>query len=204
MKASLLNALRPLDEALWRYLVKTGQALPAFYEEVRVRNLIRTDSGQPYLVTNIPIGPVAYGSLGTSAVHVAGTLYYSEIYIPRAFMVTGIGFLNGGTVGTDNLLVALYDATGKLLANSAVAGALSAGANAFQEIAFTLPYTLQNDGRHYIAIQCNGTTATTRRIAASTYLNRAGSSTGTFGTVPKTITPPTTITATAGPIGYVY
>lgn len=176
----------------------------AIYEQLRVRDLIRTDAGRPFLEPNIPIGAVAYGSLGTSAVMVAGTTYFSEIYLKRTMMVTGIGFLNGATVGTDQMLVALYNAAGVLLANSAVAGEISAGANAFQEIAFTLPFTLQNDGKHFLAIQCDGTTATTRRIAASTYLNRASSATGTFGTILKTITVPTTVVADMGPIGYAY
>lgn len=182
-------------------------AQAAMFEELFVRRIKRTDDGDfspNRLMSNIPIGPVAYGSLGTSAVHVAGSLYVSEIYIPRTKRLTGIGILNGATVGTDNLIVALYDGKGVKLVNSALAGVLSAGANAFQEIPFTATYELMNDGKYHIVVQCNGTTATTRRIAASTYLNRASIIAGSFGTLPGAITVPTTITADAGPIGYVY
>jgi hypothetical protein len=154
-------------------------------------------------ISTIPIGPVAYGSLGTSAVHVAGTLYYTEIWIPANKTITGISVLNGATAGTDNLIVALYSNAGVLLASSALAGTLSAGANAFQDIAFTAPYAAIGPGRYWVVVQCNGTTATTRRIAASTYLNRAGSAVGVFGTL-AAITPPTTFTADVGPIAAVY
>lgn len=154
-------------------------------------------------ISNIPIGPVAYGSLGTSAVHVAGTIYVAELYIPRKKIITGLAVLNGGTVGTDNLIVAIYAGTGgAALANSALAGTLSAGANAFQEIAFTGTYTAYT-GLYYVAVQCNGTTATTRRIAASTYLNLAKSFTGAFGTL-TSLTVPTTTAADTGPIVYAY
>lgn len=156
----------------------------------------------PYVLGNIPIGATALGSTGTSAVHVGGSIYVAEIYVPEARRVTGIGVLNGGTVGTDNILVGLYNAAGVRLANSDLAGVLSAGANAFQEVALTAALDIA-PGRYFIAVQCNGTTATTRRIAASTYRNRASITAGTFGTL-AAITPPTTITADAGPIGYLY
>lgn len=154
-------------------------------------------------LSTIPIGSVAYGSLGTSAVHVAGTLYYTEIWLPANKTITGISVLNGATVGTDNLIVALYSNAGALLASSALAGTLSAGANAFQDIAFTAPYAAVGPGRYWVVVQCNGTTATTRRIAASTFLNRTGSAVGVFGTL-AAITPPTTFTADVGPIAAVY
>ena len=90
-----------------------------------------------------------------------------EIIVPYWGAWTGIGTLNGATVGTDHLMVALYDTTGALIANSAVAGVLSAGANAFQEIAFTSATAPLAPGRYFLAVQCNGTTATTRRMAAA-------------------------------------
>lgn len=170
-------------------------------------NLITNGLGipttQPTRVPNIGIGSVAYGSLGTSAVHVAGTIYVAELFIPFKKTVTGLAVLNGATVGTDNLIVGLYPgAGGAIAANSALAGTLSAGANAFQEIALTAPYAAVG-GLYYAAVQCNGTTATTRRIAASTYLNLAKSFTGSFGTL-TSLTVPTTTAADTGPIVYAY
>jgi len=153
----------------------------------------------------LPNGPIlAFASLGTSAVHVAGTWYRSEIYVPHLAQWTGIQVLNGATVGTDNIMVALYDTNGVLITNSAVAGALSAGANAFQSLAFLTQPILQ-PGRYFVAVQCSGTTATTRKWAAANGGNQmTQSATGTFGTVPASFTPPTTFTADVGPIAALY
>ena len=153
----------------------------------------------------LPNGPIlAFASLGTSAVHVAGTWYRSEIFVPHLAQWTGINVLNGATVGTDNIMVALYDTNGVLITNSAVAGALSAGANAFQSLAF-LTQPILNPGRYFIAVQCNGTTATTRKWAAANGGNQmTQSAAGTFGTVPASFTPPTTFTADVGPIAALY
>jgi len=156
----------------------------------------------PRILPNVPI--LAFASLGTSAVHVAGTWYRAEIYVPHLAQWTGIGVLNGATVGTDNLMVALYDTNGVLIANSAVAGVLSAGANAMQNIALLQSPILQ-PGRYFVAVQCNGTTATTRRQAAANGSNTmTQSAAGTFGTVPTSFTPPTTFTADVGPIAWLY
>lgn len=62
-------------------------------------------------------------SLGTSTAGIATQTWYTDIFIPLAsVLLTGIGVLNAATVGTDKGLVSLYDSTGALLANSAVAG----------------------------------------------------------------------------------
>lgn len=153
----------------------------------------------------LPNGPIlAFASLGTSAVHVAGTWYRCEIQVPHLAQWTGINVLNGATVGTDNIMVALYDTNGVLITNSATAGALSAGANAFQSLAF-LTQPILPPGRYFVAVQCNGTTATTRKWAAANGGNQmTQSATGTFGTVPASFTPPTTFTADVGPIAALY
>lgn len=153
----------------------------------------------------LPNGPIlAFASLGTSAVHVAGTWYRAEIQVPHLAQWTGINVLNGATVGTDNIMVALYDTNGVLITNSAVAGALSAGANAFQSVAF-LTQPILPPGRYFVAVQCSGTTATTRKWAAANGGNQmTQSATGTFGNVPASFTPPTTFTADVGPIAALY
>ena len=154
-------------------------------------------------ISNIPIGGVAYGSLGTNAVHVAGTIYVAELFLPYRKTITGLAVMNGDVVGTDKLIVGLYAATGgAVVANSALAGATSAGADAFQEIALTATYDALA-GKYYAAVQCDGTTAKTRRIAASTYLNLAKSFAGSFGTL-GSLTVPTTTAADTGPIVYAY
>lgn len=153
--------------------------------------------------SNIPIGDVAYASLGTDLVHVAGTIYVSEFILRTPRLVTGVAILNGSTVGTDNLIVGIYrDIGGAVAANSNLAGVLSAGANVFQSIPLTATIILQA-GRYWVAVQCNGTTCKTRRIAASTYLNLTKSFTGSFGTL-ASLTIPTTLVADVGPIAYLY
>lgn len=159
----------------------------------------------PSKLPNTPLGAIAltgYNVNGT--VHVAGTMNLAEIQVPRTMAVTGVGVLNGTTVGTDKLLVALYDTNGALLRNSAVAGTTTANASTFQEIAFTSAITLLA-GRYFIGVQCNGTTDTTRRLVSTFQPNALTASVaGTFGTVPATITVPTTHTTLLGVIAWLY
>ncbi len=156
----------------------------------------------PRILPNVPI--LAFASLGTNTTIVAGTLYRSEIFVPHLATWTGIGILNGATVGSDNTLVALYDTNGVLITNSAVAGAIAANANTVQNYAFLNTVTLA-PGRYFLAFQQNGTTATKRTQAAANGSNTmTASSTGTFGTIPASFTPPTTFTADVGPIGWLY
>lgn len=158
----------------------------------------------PAFVCNMPFGNAALTAMGTSSVHVAGTLNISEIYVPHWNTWKGISVLNGTVVGTDNMLVALYGSNGTLIANSAVAGTLSAGASTFQARDFLTPATLP-PGRYFIGVQSNGTTATTNKfVSANGPLILTTSSTGTFGTVPSSITPPTTFTTAVGVVGALY
>lgn len=152
-----------------------------------------------------PVGWAAYSSTGTNTTLVNGTTLYADLVILKpSVLLTGIGVLNGATVGTDKGLVSLYDSAGNLLANSALAGATTSGANAFQQYAFTATYTTLNPGRFWIGYQSNGTTDTLRTIAASTWADvLTTGATGTFGTI-AAFTPPTTFTADKGPYAYVY
>lgn len=156
--------------------------------------------------SNVPIGQVAYGSVGTNTTPSATAFYLTDVVIPYpvVFSATGIGVLNGGTVGTDKMLVALYDASGYLLANSDTAGATTSGTDAFQQYAFLVPVTLQ-PGRYIIGVQINGTTTRFRTVATLTNVDVIGGTiTSVFGTIPTTITVPTTLTADKAPVCYLY
>lgn len=143
-----------------------------------------------------------YETNGTAPV--AGTMNLTEIYVPFTQTWTGIGKLNGTTVGTDNHLVALYGTNGALLANSAVAGVLSANASVMQNIPFTAPITLP-PGRYFLGVQSNGTTATLRHLLAANGSNVCTAAiAGTFGTIPATVTPPATFTTAVGCITQLY
>jgi hypothetical protein len=147
-------------------------------------------------------GGTAYTSLNTSGTTLAATtMYCTEIQMPFSKYLTGLEVLNGTTVGTDNHLVVLYDSTGNLIANSAVAGVVAATASEYQKIAFTTPYYLVGPAQYFGCLQTNGTTATVRMLVTAVqdnYLTK-GVTGQTFGTIPSTITVPTTFTTAVGP-----
>ncbi len=152
-------------------------------------------------------GGTAYTSLNTNGTTLAATtMYCTEIDLPFNKLLTGIAVLNGTTTGTDKHLVALYDATGNLLANSATAGATTSGTSAFQTFAFTTQYFAIGPAQYFGCMQTNGTTDTVRMIVTGTqdtYLTK-GVTGQTFGTIPSTITVPTTFTTAVGPYEFVY
>lgn len=154
----------------------------------------------PVFLSNIPIGSVAYGSLGTDAVSVSGTQYFSEGYNPCDRTVTNVAELNGTTAGTDKAIYFLCDATGVLVGWTALAGVTCSGTDAFQSIALVTPITLPA-GRYFGGFQVNGTTTKHRTVAVNTSLLTTGSLAGVFGTLAN-ITPPGTFTAGVGPIFY--
>lgn len=157
--------------------------------------------------SNVPIGAVAYASFGSSVSVVASTsLEISDMTVSEPFQATGIGVLVGATTGTNTIILSLYDASGGLVANTAIAGTTVGTANAFQEIAFTGGPINLPAGRYYCGLQMNGTTDKYRAIATATFVNVAGGTvTGAaFGTMLPAISPPTTFTAAVAPICYVY
>lgn len=155
--------------------------------------------------STVTIGAVAYGSFGAAVNPVAGTIYIAEVFIPRNVTLTGVGFLNAGTVGTNKVIVALFTtAGGAAVANSALAGTLTSGPNAFQEVAFTGTYAAIGPARAWIGLQFDGATDNFRAIAASTFIDVLTKSyAGAFGTI-GSLTIPTTFAASVGGIAYVY
>lgn len=151
-------------------------------------------------------GGVLYTGINTNGTTLgATTMYCTEVNLPHNKLLTGIGLLNGTTVGTDNHLVALYDSGGTLLANSDVAGAVAAGASDYQEYAFTSTFYAVGPARYFACAQTNGTTATVRMAVtgqASSVLTK-GQTGITFGTLPA-LTVPTTFTTAVGPFVYLY
>jgi hypothetical protein len=152
-------------------------------------------------------GGTALTSLQTNgtAINAATEQECSEVDLPYNMMLTGIGILNGTTVATDKHLVILYDATGKVLANSATAGATTATASVYQKYAFTAKYFAVGPARYFACLQANGTTDTVRHSITAVNDNiLAGKITGvTFGTV-AAITPPSTYTTALGPYFLLY
>jgi hypothetical protein len=170
-------------------------------------------NGGRLVVPNIAVGSVAFGSLGTNTTDVAGQFWLTDILVPYNRTITKVGVLQGGTATTDNILVAIWDSFGNLVASSAVAGSVLSGANTFQELTLVLnaagatitSVKLLGPQRYFIGVQGNGTAAgAIRTVAASTFVDVLGATlAGTFGTIPASITVPTTFTANNAPIVYV-
>lgn len=172
---------------------QSGQYLETYYQG-------------PLFLPCISLGSVALTTYETNGVaQTAGTMNLTEIFVPYWNRWTGAGILNGTTVGTHNVLTALYGSNGALLANSATAGVVSASASVMQNIAYTSPITLA-PGRYFLGFQYSGTTPTPRHLVALNGSNICvGSQAGTFGTVPATLTTiPVTFTDAIGPICQLY
>ncbi len=155
-------------------------------------------------ISNIPIGSVAYASVGTNTTDIAGQLWLTDVIAPYAYTVTSIGFLQGGTATTDNFLVAIFDGGGNRLATSALAGVVLATANTFAERTLLTPVQIYPGGKYYVAVQGNGTAAgAIQTIPTLTFVGvNAGVLSGAFGTVPASIVVPQTFAAGSGPVIY--
>lgn len=161
---------------------------------------------------SIPIGAVAYGSLGSVLVPpVAGTLYTTDVVVGRDMIATGAAVLNGATCSTDKYVLWLFDYAGTAVAHTAVAGTTCSGTDAFQEIAFTQAVKIPK-GLYWIGMKMNGTTDRTRFVTTATYgvdmkcsaVAHTSQIVGSFGSTINGIAVPTAFTAGQCPIAYVY
>lgn len=142
---------------------------------------------------------------GTSTTPSATTLYLGQVYVPANATLTGIKVSNGATVGTDKYIVALFNSSGAAVANSALAGTTTAGADVYQAIPFTATYAVVGPAMYWVGLYVNGTTDRFRSVpAVGEHAGLAGSVTGqTFGTV-AAVTLPTTFTADKAPVAFTY
>ncbi len=137
---------------------------------------------------------------GTDSTPVTTETYVAELWVPCTMKLTGATFLQG-TVGSGNAKLALANASGAILAQTAsfsVAGVTAAyiGNN------FTATYLAKGPERYYLLLQIDNTVNRFRTHALGNF--GAGKITGgVYGTF-ATITPPTTFTAGLGPIASVY
>lgn len=136
---------------------------------------------------------------GTDTTPVAGTTYVAEVYVPRNCAVTGVSVFNG-TVASGNITVALYNASGALIAKSA--STAMSGTTVMQNVPLTAAINILGPATYYLEQQIDNTTGRIRTWPVGAF--GASSATGSYGTVPTTLTPPTTFTASVGPIGSLY
>jgi hypothetical protein len=200
-------------------VIQPGDAVSSQREDMFTVGLLASGppsvQGAKLKLTNIPIGSVALASIGTNTADII-QLWVTDIFVPVNRLITTVGVLQGGTATTDNILVAIYDAKGNLLASSALAGKLLATANIFTELALALDgkgaalnangLQLYGPAQYYVAVQGNGTTAGAIQTVPAPYLDICAGAVaaGTFGTLPNPITVPTTFTAAKAPIIYLY
>lgn len=169
----------------------------------------------PYQLTFPNIGGTVYTGLNTNGTTPsANTQYCSEVDLPYNFFATGLGPLAGTTVASgDKWAVALYDASGNLLYQSAKAGAVTATSTTFQKRAFTLNGNgntiakayLVGPARYFACMQTDSGSDTIRMAVtgqADTVLTKSVSSItlGTFGA----LTVPTSFTTAVGPYFVLY
>lgn len=152
------------------------------------------------------------GASALTGLETAGTapsaateIYCSEVDIPYSMVLTGIASLNGTTVGTDKHWVILYDSGGKVLANSATAGATTSGASTYQKFDFTSKFYAVGPNRYFACVGTNGTTDTIRHAITAVNDNILGGAvTGqVFGTA-AAVTVPSTFTTAKAPYVAVY
>jgi hypothetical protein len=174
------------------------------------------DSSRPFTSGLFPLDaaftdartPALYpGSVGSTVTAVNGTTFYSMLHLTENVATSG-GCLENVVGATDKYIFALYDKTGNLIANTALAGVVAAGSAINQCIAWDAggpagAVFLLSPGDYYFAIQTNGTTTTflgykTGTVPA-TYVT--GSNTGTFGTLIVPLAPAVTFTTAVGPVG---
>jgi hypothetical protein len=132
-------------------------------------------------------------------------VYLTQVSIPFSTILHGIAIENGATVGTNKYVVALYNASGVAVANSALAGVLTAGAGNYQQIPFTAPVSIVA-GVYWMAMTINGTTDTYQAVpGVDIGFGLAGEVGGqVFGTVGSPIVLPTVFAADQGPVAYTF
>jgi len=194
-------------------VASTNPAVPT----VPPQGVITAGTYGPAVVTNIPIGNVALTGLETNGV--AQTAFknnLTEIFVPHWNTWTGVGVLNGTTVGTDKVVAWLFNTNGYLVSYSAIAGTTTSGASTFQKLPFNETVTL-TPGRYFIGVQMDTGTDTVRHVVSAMGAEpRCSSLTATASfaasltaylastaTVPS-ITVPTTYTTALAPIVQLY
>lgn len=143
--------------------------------------------------------PATSATQGTDTTPVTTTTYVARVYIDSNTTLTGISILNGSAVA-GNATVALYDNTGRVVAQSA--STAQAGTAAFQQIPFAAPYRAQGPGLYFVGVQFNNTGARfrTHAVGNATTATITG---GTYGTF-TAFTSPNSFTANVGPIAETY
>ena len=142
---------------------------------------------------------------GNDAVSVDGTIYYGGWVPDFDQTVTNVNPLSGSTYQTDKIIAGIYSVDGTLLRSSALAGILAAGTDVYDVLALTATLKVFGGVEYLVALQLDGTTAQLQRAQTSFRFGtgRAGSQTGTFGTMAAISSVATTFTTAKAPLFFV-
>lgn len=157
-------------------------------------------SGQTFSPTSHTGGiPAQVSTDGNDTTPATTETYIASVQIPANCTVTGVRVFNGSAVA-GNMIVGLFDSTGANVAASA--STAQSGTDAYQQLAFTSPYSAKGPATYYVGVQFSSTSARLNTHAFGSFpaSKKTGETYGTF----TTITPPTTFTANQGPIATLY
>lgn len=142
--------------------------------------------------------PVKASTDGTDTTPVVTETYIVEVLLPFSCDVTGFANFNG-SVASGNLTAILYRGDGTVIVKSA--STAMSGTDAFQRIPFASVQHLL-PGRYYVGLQIDNTTARVNTHPIGNF--GASKKTGEVYGTATNITPPTTFTASQGPMGGLY
>lgn len=159
-------------------------------------------SGQSASPRTVAIGGLvpAVSTDFTNSTPVITEVYLGEVLVPCNMTVTGVAVFNGSDV-TGNMQFGLYDSAGTLVAQTA--STAGSGPDAYQRIAFTAAYSAVGPATYYIGGSYSSATARYN----SPPLGSFGASVVTaqvYGTLPTTVTAPSTFTANVANIASLY
>lgn len=158
-------------------------------------------TGQTVFAANIATGniPAQVSTDGNDTTPSVTETYVAAVTIPANCTVTGVRIFNGSAVA-GNVTAYLYDSTGANVA--ATASTAQSGTDAYQQIAFSSPYSAKGPATYFVGLQFNNTSArfNTHAFGAFPAFKKTGE---TYGT-PTTLTPVATFTANQGPMANLY
>lgn len=147
--------------------------------------------GQPAITTTTP---------GTDTTPVTTETYLAEVFVPCDCTITGLALFNGSAVA-GNITVYLSNHASTNLASSA--STAQSGIAGYQLIPFSSTYAARGPAMYFVLVQFDSTSARFRSHAIGAFGSGKLTST-TYGNFPTAFTPPTTFTASLGPIGTLY
>lgn len=142
---------------------------------------------------------IATTTQGTDTTPVVTETYIARVFVPINATLTGVAILNGSAVA-GNVTVGLADNTGTVIAQSA--STAQAGTATLQSIPFASAVQVLGPGTYFVMVQFDSTSARFRSHALGVFPTTKQTS-QTYGTL-TSFTPPTTFTATVGPVASTY